>query len=131
MLSIHPQIMALHGNKPIRLLSHGNGGTRRNTVSNGNRDVGPPAGAAIAYWTRHKQREDLELDRPRHLRQQRLMRSTKTLPPTTTPVPTTTEAEPTTAWYDSWFIGEGQTSAPESFTDSILDYKYEYKIDDY
>uniref|UniRef100_A0A674A8H4 AE binding protein 1 n=1 Tax=Salmo trutta TaxID=8032 RepID=A0A674A8H4_SALTR len=57
--------------------------------------------------------------------------TTKTLPLTTTPVPTTTEAEPTTAWYDSWFIGEGQTSAPESFTDSILDYKYEYKIDDY
>ncbi|XP_071013113.1 inactive carboxypeptidase-like protein X2 [Oncorhynchus clarkii lewisi] len=126
------QIMALHGNKPIRLLSQGNGGTRQNTVSNGNRDVGHhDRGSAIDPNVRRKQKQKLEFDRRRRLRQQRLMRSTTTLPPTTTPVPTTIEAEPTTAWYDSWFIGEGQTSAPESFTDSILDYKYEYKIDDY
>jgi hypothetical protein len=121
--------MALHGNKPIRLLSHGNGGTRQNTVSNGNRH--PDRVSAIDPNVRRKQMQKLELDRRRRLRQQRLMRSTTTLPPTTTPVPTTIEAEPTTAWYDSWFIGEGQTSAPENFTDSILDYKYEYKIDDY
>uniref|UniRef100_A0A674A7Q6 AE binding protein 1 n=1 Tax=Salmo trutta TaxID=8032 RepID=A0A674A7Q6_SALTR len=126
------QIMALHGNKPIRLLSHGNGGTRRNTVSNSNRHVAHPDGVtAMSPELRREQKKKLRLDRLRRLRQQRPMRSTTTLPPTTTPVPTTTEAEPTTAWYDSWFIGEGQTSAPESFTDSILDYKYEYKIDDY
>lgn len=132
MISIHPQIMALHGNKPIRLLSHGNGGTRRNMVSNGNRHVAhPDRVTAMSPELRREQKKELRLDRPRRLRQQRPMRSTTTLPPTTTPVPMTTEAEPTTAWYDSWFIGEGQTSAPESFTDSILDYKYEYKIDDY
>lgn len=131
MISIHPQIMALHGNKPIRLLSHGNGGTIWHMVPNGNRNMEFHGHALMDSTTRDQRRKELGLDRPRHLRQQRLMRLTKTLPPTTTPVPTTTEAEPTTAWYDSWFIGEGQTSAPESFTDSILDYKYEYKIDDY
>ncbi|XP_041757383.1 adipocyte enhancer-binding protein 1, partial [Coregonus clupeaformis] len=126
------QIMALHGNKPIRLLSHGNGGTRLNTVSNGNRRVvHNNGGTAMDPEMRRMQQRKLRLARLHRLRQQKLMRSTTTLPPTTTPVPTTTEAEPTTAWYDSWFIGEGQTSAPEGFTDSILDYNYEYKINDY
>ncbi|XP_041755233.2 adipocyte enhancer-binding protein 1 [Coregonus clupeaformis] len=124
------QIMALHGNKPIRLLSHG--GTRRNTASNGNSRVLHNNGAAAIDPEKSRMRQQKQrLARLRRLRQQKLMRSTTTLPPTTTPVPTTTEAEPTTAWYDSWLIGEGQTSAPEGFTDSILDYNYEYKIDDY
>ncbi|XP_029619353.1 adipocyte enhancer-binding protein 1 isoform X2 [Salmo trutta] len=124
------QIMALHGNKPIRLLSHGNGGTRRNTASNGNSRVVHNNGAAANEpETSRMRQQKRRLGRLRRLRQQKLMRSTTTLPPTTTPVPTTTEAEPTTAWYDSWLIGEGQTSAPEGFTDSILDYNYE--IDDY
>ncbi|XP_052335070.1 inactive carboxypeptidase-like protein X2 isoform X1 [Oncorhynchus keta] len=124
------QIMALHGNKPIRLLSHGNGGTRRNTASNGNSRVVHNNGAAANEpETSRMRQQNRRLGRLRRLRQQKLMRSTTTLPPTTTPVPTTTEAEPTTAWYDSWLIGEGQTSAPEGFTDSILDYNYE--IDDY
>lgn len=130
MISIHPQIMALHGNKPIRLLSHGNGGTRRNTASNGNSRVVHNNGAAANEpETIRMRQQKRRLGRLRRLRQQKLMRLTTTLPPTTTPVPTTTEAEPTTAWYDSWLIGEGQTSAPEGFTDSILDYNYE--IDDY
>nr|XP_023834197.1 inactive carboxypeptidase-like protein X2 [Salvelinus alpinus] len=122
------QIMALHGNKPIRLLSHG--GTRRNTASNGNsRLVHNNGAAANEPETSRMRQQKRRLGRLRRLRQQKLMRSTTTLPPTTTPVPTTTKAEPTTAWYDSWLIGEGQTSAPEGFTDSILDYNYE--IDDY
>ncbi|XP_029572340.1 inactive carboxypeptidase-like protein X2 [Salmo trutta] len=63
------QIMALHGNKPIRLLSHGNGGTRRNTPSNGNSHVEYPSFALmIASETRHNRRQELGLDRPHHLR---------------------------------------------------------------
>uniref|UniRef100_A0A3B4XCK8 AE binding protein 1 n=1 Tax=Seriola lalandi dorsalis TaxID=1841481 RepID=A0A3B4XCK8_SERLL len=80
----------------------------------------------------------LRIARLRRLRQQRLMRlrSTTTLPPTTTTTTTTTTTIPTTpetttSWYDSWLIMEGQSSTPGGFTDSILDYNYEYKIDDY
>uniref|UniRef100_A0A665U621 Adipocyte enhancer-binding protein 1 n=1 Tax=Echeneis naucrates TaxID=173247 RepID=A0A665U621_ECHNA len=112
------QIMALNGNKPIRL-SYGNNRLHYPSDVNGNRHV--------------------VSTRLRRLRQQKLMRlrsstttttTTTTLPPTTTtPIPTTPET--TTSWYDSWVINEGQSSTPGGFTDSILDYNYEYKIDDY
>uniref|UniRef100_A0A671VN55 AE binding protein 1 n=1 Tax=Sparus aurata TaxID=8175 RepID=A0A671VN55_SPAAU len=77
-----------------------------------------------------ERRRRLRIARLRRLRQQRLLRlrTTTTLPPTTT-IPTTPET--TTSWYDSWVIGEGQSSTPGGFTDSFLDYNYEYKIDDY
>ncbi|XP_020488594.1 inactive carboxypeptidase-like protein X2 [Labrus bergylta] len=124
------QIMALHGSKPIRL-SYSNNKVQYPAVTNGNRRV---ANGNIAYsgnsrLSGERQRR-LKIARLRRLRQQRLMRlrSTTTLPPTTT-IPTTTET--TTSWYDSWVIGEGQSSTPGGFTDSILDYNYEYKIDDY
>uniref|UniRef100_A0A3P8SVL3 AE binding protein 1 n=1 Tax=Amphiprion percula TaxID=161767 RepID=A0A3P8SVL3_AMPPE len=73
----------------------------------------------------------MKIARIRRIRKQRLMRlrSTTMLPPTTTTIPTTPET--TTSWYDSWLVGEGQSSTPGGFTDSILDYNYEYKIDDY
>ncbi|CAJ1067981.1 inactive carboxypeptidase-like protein X2 [Xyrichtys novacula] len=125
------QIMALHGNKPIRLsysnrlqypaVTNGNSNRR---VSNGNNGY---SGSSRVSADRQRR---LRIARLRRLRQQRLMRlrSTTTLPPTTT-IPTTPET--TTSWYDSWIIGEGQSSTPGGFTDSILDYNYEYKIDDY
>uniref|UniRef100_A0A3Q3XD17 Uncharacterized protein n=1 Tax=Mola mola TaxID=94237 RepID=A0A3Q3XD17_MOLML len=83
----------------------------------------------------------LRIARLRLLRQQRLMKlrsmtttattttTTTTLPPTTTTIPTTPKS--TTPWYDSWLIETGQSSTPGGFTDSILDYNYDYKIDDY
>lgn len=52
------------------------------------------------------------------------LRSTSTTTTTTTTTPTTTPI-PTTWWYDSWAIGEGQSPTP------VLDYNYEYKLDDY
>ncbi|XP_067087211.1 inactive carboxypeptidase-like protein X2 [Osmerus mordax] len=116
------QIMALHGNKPIRLLSHGNSGAPRNTVVGGNRRNG---GFPIDPEMRRMRLRKLRLARLRRLRQERLMRATTTSPPTTTTVATTTES--TTAWYD--FPWDKSTS--EGFTDSILDYNYEIKVDDY
>ncbi|XP_056274709.1 adipocyte enhancer-binding protein 1 isoform X2 [Pseudoliparis swirei] len=119
------QIMALNGNKPIRL-SYRNNRARNPAVANGNRRVVGGNNSRVGT----EQQRRLKIARLRRLRRQRLLklRSTTTLPPTTT-IPTTPET--TTSWYDSWVIGEGQTSTPGGFTDSILDYNYEYKIDDY
>ncbi|XP_049906199.1 inactive carboxypeptidase-like protein X2 [Epinephelus moara] len=126
------QIMALHGNKPIRL-SYSNNRAQYPAAPNTNRRVissnnGYSSNSRISA---ERQRR-LRIARLRRLRQQRLLRmrsTTTTLPPTTTTIPTTPET--TTSWYDSWIIGEGQSSTPGGFTDSILDYNYEYKIDDY
>lgn len=122
--------MALHGNKPIRL-SYSNNRVQNPAVTNGNRRVvdsnnGYSENSRISAERRRR----LRIARLRRLRQQRLLRlrTTTTLPPTTT-IPTTPET--TTSWYDSWVIGEGQSSTPGGFTDSFLDYNYEYKIDDY
>ncbi|XP_054466244.1 inactive carboxypeptidase-like protein X2 [Anoplopoma fimbria] len=124
------QIMALHGNKPIRL-SYSNNRAQNPAVANGNRRVvnGNNGYSPDSRGGSERQRR-LRIARIRRLRQQRLLklRSTTTLLPTTI-IPTTPET--TTSWYDSWVIGEGQTSTPGGFTDSILDYNYEYKIDDY
>ncbi|XP_008300253.1 inactive carboxypeptidase-like protein X2 [Stegastes partitus] len=126
------QIMALHGNKPIRL-SYSNGRTQYSSVNNGHRNVvnGNNGYSPSSRLTERQRR--LRIARIRRLRQQRLLRlrstTTTTLPPTTTTIPTTPET--TTSWYDSWLVGEGQSSTPGGFTDSILDYNYEYKIDDY
>lgn len=124
--------MALHGNKPIRLVGHGNTRVQYPVVINSNRRVvnSNNGYSANSQVSSDRQRR-LRIARLRRLRQQRLMRlrSTTTLPPTTTTIPTTPET--TTSWYDSWTIGEGQSSTPGGFTDSILDYNYEYRIDDY
>ena len=127
--------MALRGNKPIRL-SYGNNREQYPAVVNGNRRVVSDNSNSNGYSqnsqiSAERQRR-IRIARLRRLRQQRLLRlrSTTTLPPTTTTtIPTTPET--TTSWYDSWVIGEGQSSTPGGFTDSILDYNYEYKIDDY
>ncbi|XP_070820725.1 inactive carboxypeptidase-like protein X2 isoform X2 [Chaetodon trifascialis] len=127
------QIMALHGNKPIRL-SYANTRSQYPAVVSSSRRV-VDSNNGYSGISAERQRR-LRIARIRRLRQQRLMRlrsttttTTTTLPPTTTTIPTTPEA--TTSWYDSWLIGEGQSSTPGGFTDSILDYNYEYKIDDY
>uniref|UniRef100_A0A665U6V3 Si:ch1073-459j12.1 n=1 Tax=Echeneis naucrates TaxID=173247 RepID=A0A665U6V3_ECHNA len=102
---------------------------------NGNNNNGYSSNSRVTT----EQQRRIKIARLRRLRQQKLMRlrsstttttTTTTLPPTTTtPIPTTPET--TTSWYDSWVINEGQSSTPGGFTDSILDYNYEYKIDDY
>lgn len=126
------QIMALHGNKPIRLIGNGNTRLQYPAVSNSNRRVvGVNNGYSHNSAVSQDQQRRLRIARLRRLRKLRLMRlrsKTTTLPPTTT-VPTTPET--TTSWYDSWAIVEGQSSTPGGFTDSILDYNYEFKIDDY
>lgn len=135
------QIMALHGNKPIRL-SYSNSRAQPPVVSNSNRRVvhGNGGYSPNSRISAERQRR-LRIARIRRLRQQRLLRlRSTTLPPPTTPPPTTTTLPPTTtipttpetttSWYDSW-LEEEQSSTPGGFTDSILDYNYEYKIDDY
>ncbi|XP_071338522.1 inactive carboxypeptidase-like protein X2 [Trachinotus anak] len=137
------QIMALHGNKPIRL-SYSNNRVHYPAVVNGNRRVvDNNNGYSQNSRLSPGQQRRIKIARLRRLRQQKLMRlrSTTMLPPTTTttttttppPPPTTipTTPETTTSWYDSLFIDEGQSSTPGGFTDSILDYNYEYKVDDY
>ncbi|XP_037537085.1 inactive carboxypeptidase-like protein X2 [Nematolebias whitei] len=124
------QIMALHGNKPIRL-SYSNSRTHNPSVVSSNTHVG---GGTSGFSTNSRlspeQRRRLRIMRIHRLRQQRLMRlrSTTTMTTTTTTTTTTTPTTtpiPTTWWYDSWAIGEGQSPTP------VLDYNYEYKIDDY
>lgn len=125
------QIMALNGNKPIRL-SYGNNKVQSPAVGSGNRRfVNSNNGVTANSGVITEQQKRLRIARIRRLRQQRLLklRPTTTLPPTTTTIPTTPET--TTFWYDSWTVGEGQSSTLGGFTDSILDYNYEYKIDDY
>ncbi|XP_051964213.1 inactive carboxypeptidase-like protein X2 isoform X2 [Xyrauchen texanus] len=124
------QIMALHGNRPIRLLSNGNRGGGQNypVISRNNQILeGVPSSARI--------------NRLRHLRQYRKrLLAPKTTPPTTTITTTTTTTttvlpttESTTPWYD-WPLEtlEENTTPPEEIevTDT-LDYNYSYKIDDY
>lgn len=132
--------MALHGNKPIRLISNGNRKPQYPVILNGNRHVVNANGGNLpnSRLSTEQQRR-LRIARIRRLRQQRLLSLRSTTPPTTTtttttPPPTTTvptTPDSTTSWYDSWIIDEGQSSTPGGFTDSILDYNYEYKIDAY
>ncbi|KAG7331973.1 hypothetical protein KOW79_003807 [Hemibagrus wyckioides] len=139
------EIMALHGNKPIRLLNPGKGshytfrGDRRinNRIPDGNG----------GYTDRTRLRR-LRLMRLRRLRQEKLqarMSTTTimatTMPPTTTattttPSPTTTNTvllgtDNFTLWYDSWLPVEENTTQPELEITDSLDYNYNYKIDDY
>lgn len=129
--------MALNGNKPIRL-TYSNTRVQYPAVANNGRRVvnGNNVLSPNSHISAERKRR-LRIARIRRLRQQRLLNlrsttttttTTTTLPPTTT-IPTTPKT--TTSWYYSWVIGEGQSSTPGGFTDSILDYNYEYKIDDY
>nr|XP_046242814.1 inactive carboxypeptidase-like protein X2 [Scatophagus argus]XP_046242815.1 inactive carboxypeptidase-like protein X2 [Scatophagus argus] len=134
------EIMALNGNKPIRLSYSNTRAQYPAVVNNGRRVVvGNNEYSPNSQLIAERRRRRLRIARLRRLRQQRLMMlrstttmtttTTTTLPPTTTTIPTTPES--TTSWYDSWLVGEGQSSTPGGFTDSILDFNYEYKIDDY
>lgn len=153
------EIMALHGNKPIRLLNPGRGsqytfrGDRKisNQIPNGN-----------GGDTDQARLRRLRLRRLRRLRQQRLLARMSTtpstmttlpttLPPTTTEPTTTTTAIPTTTtttiptttntvppgtenftlWYDSWLLEEENPTQPELEITDSLDYDYNFKIDDY
>lgn len=134
--------MALNGNKPIRLAYSNNKVHYPAGASNGRHVVGGNnVHSSNAHMSAERKRR-LRIARIRRLKQQRLMKlrstteaTTTTLPPTTTTLPPTTTIpttpELTTSWYDSWILGEGQSSTPGGFTDSILDYNYEYKVDDY
>uniref|UniRef100_A0A8C1PR34 Adipocyte enhancer-binding protein 1 n=1 Tax=Cyprinus carpio TaxID=7962 RepID=A0A8C1PR34_CYPCA len=137
------QIMALHGNRPIRLLSSGNRGSghrytySRNQIPNSKfNNQFPNSNGGDMSKARLRQ---LRIMRIRRLRQQRLLaRNTTTPPPTTTTTITTTvppTTESTTPWYGSWPLGEffeENTTSPEEteLTDS-LDYNYNYTTDDY
>ncbi|CAL8347076.1 unnamed protein product [Lota lota] len=114
------QIMALHGNKPIRLLSHG-GRTQQTRGGSGNRGVAVTRSSTtrnVAVDAQARLRK-LRLARLRRLRQEKMrLMTTTTLPPTTS---TAAPIESTTSWYNPWVIEEGQSSTGD----------YEYKIDDY
>ncbi|XP_017323547.1 inactive carboxypeptidase-like protein X2 isoform X1 [Ictalurus punctatus] len=145
------EIMALHGNKPIRLINPGKGsqytfrGDRRisNQIPNGN-----------GGHTDRARLRLLRLRKLRRLRQQRLLARMSTtpsvmttLPPTTaeptTTTTTTTTTSPTTTnsvppgteyftpWYDSWLPEEENSTQPEFEITDSLDYDYNFKIDDY
>lgn len=139
------EIMALHGNKPIRLLSPGRSsphtfrGDRRitNQIPNGNDE-----------YTERARLRRLRLRRLRRLRQQRLLGRMLTTPiattlpptttePTTTPSPTTTYTVPpgtenfTTWYYDSWLPEEENVTQPELEITDSLDYDYNFKVDNY
>ncbi|XP_076859344.1 uncharacterized protein aebp1b [Brachyhypopomus gauderio] len=132
------EIMALHGNKPIRLLSTGG---RSRYVSHGNSGRYSISNQIPANNGKLTKRGRLQrLRRLRRLRQQRLLAAmtTTTLPPTTTmPTTTTTTTAPTTtettmSWYDSWMftdIPEENVTQPETELTDSLDYIYNYNID--
>lgn len=129
--------MALHGNKPIRL-SYTTRAQQPPTGGGGRRVVNSSgAHSPTSHSAGEKRRLRLRLARLRRLRQERLNRLrslTTTIATTTTSLPTTTAPstpETTTSWYDSWVTMEGQSSTPGGFTDSMVDYNYEYKIDNY
>ncbi|MEQ2187618.1 hypothetical protein GOODEAATRI_006558, partial [Goodea atripinnis] len=118
------QIMALHGNKPIRL-SYGNsrphnpsGRINHRGVTDGNNRFSSNSGLSP-----EQKRRRFRIARLRRIQQQKSLTLRSTTLATTTTTTTTTTAAPTTSWYDSWPIGEG-----ESFTPGL---DYNYKIDDY
>ncbi|XP_027024059.2 inactive carboxypeptidase-like protein X2 [Tachysurus fulvidraco] len=137
------EIMALHGNKPIRLLNPGKGS--QYTFRGDRRISNQIPKGEVGYNDRNRLRRQ-RLMKIRQLRQERLLARmstttimTTTLPPTTTE-PTTTPSPTTTntvylgsenfTWYDSWLPEENSTQPELEITDS-LDYNYNYKIDDY
>ncbi|XP_076127254.1 inactive carboxypeptidase-like protein X2 [Alosa pseudoharengus] len=120
------QIMALHGNKPIRVLSNGNqqgyGGSRQGY---GARVTGSENNGASDNIRNNRLRRFRRL---RFLRQQRLLalKSTMapTMAPTTTTTTTTTTEPPTTPWVYSWL----EDTQP---TDYNVGLDYNYNVDDY
>lgn len=136
------QIMALHGNKPIRLLNRGNSGSGQRYTHSTNQNQNSKFSNQIPNGNsgdmNRAQLRRLRLMRLRRLRQQRLLASKTTMLPTTTTTITTTvppTTESSTPWNDPWPIGETSeenTTLPEEIdlTDA-LEYNYNYKINDY
>lgn len=123
------QIMALNGNKPIRLLNSGSRNGVRHFSHNSNHIPVSNSGDMSRARLRR-----LRLMRIRRLRHQRLL--AKKMTPTTTTVTTTslpTTAETTTVWYDSLpeIFEENTTPHEEIELTDTLDYNYNYKINDY
>ncbi|KAM4527887.1 adipocyte enhancer-binding protein 1 [Odontesthes bonariensis] len=132
------RIMALNGNRPIRLVTRSNAvkTTPASTVAAPSLAVGVETHANSQNAERLRR---LRLMRLRRLRQQRLQaRLRTTTPATTTTTATTTTAPPepdrTTSWYDSWFPVDSWST--ENPFDSIIfdsaptqDYPFEFTID--
>lgn len=131
--------MALNGNKPIRL-SYTTRAQKPEPDTNGRRVINNNSGDFRNHHISAEKKRRLKIARLRRLRQEKLLklRSTMTTIPTTiittTLIPTTTipsTPETTTFWYDTWVTLEGQSSTPGDLTDSIVDYNYDDKIDNY
>ncbi|XP_036382997.1 adipocyte enhancer-binding protein 1-like [Megalops cyprinoides] len=102
------EIMALNGNKPIRLLRLRLRRLRQQRLRASLTTTVPPTTVPPTTTT-----------------------TTTTLPPTTT---TELLTEGTTSWYDSWVYEENPTAttlAQPVYTEATPDYSFEYKIDDY
>lgn len=135
------QIMALNGNRPIRLVPKSSGVIRTTAASTvaAVRGTAPSSSAQNADRLRR-----LRLMRLRRLRLHRLRANQSTAPVTTTTVmtttttattTTTTKPETTTSWYDSWFPVDSWST--ENPFDSVVfgsaptqNYPFEYKIDE-
>lgn len=135
------QIMALHGKRPIRLITKANvvkTTAASSTVAAPSIDAEPENPANTHDIARRRR---LRLMRIRRLRLQKLQASLRTTPATTMTTTTTTasttlppETKRTTSWYDSWFpVDEWSTENP---FDSVVfdsvptqDYPFEYTID--
>ncbi|XP_072228053.1 adipocyte enhancer-binding protein 1 [Leuresthes tenuis] len=130
------RIMALNGNRPIRLV------TRSNAVKTtpASTAAAPSFGVRVEARASSQNAERLRrlrLMRLRRLRQQRLQARLRTTPTTTTTTTTTTpppEPDRTTSWYDSWFPVDSWST--ENPFDSIIfdsaptqDYPFEFTID--
>lgn len=139
------EIMALRGNKPIRLLNTGGGG--QNTFR-GDRRISNQIPNGNGESTDRTRLRRVRLMRLRRLRQQRLlarMSTTQSVPttmtpttaePTTTPTPTTANTvslgtETFTVWYESWLPEEENSNQPELEITDSLDYNFNYNVDDY
>ncbi|XP_068609461.1 adipocyte enhancer-binding protein 1 [Brachionichthys hirsutus] len=132
------QIMALGGNRPVRLVPKAN--VERTTPASTVEAATTVDGHAVAQKAERLRR--LRVLRLRRLRLQRLRGSLGSAPATTTTTTTTTTAAPattrqteqTTSWYDSWFPVDAWST--ENPFDSILfdgeptqDYPFQYTID--
>lgn len=129
--------MALNGNKPIRLSYTTTRAQKPEPDNNGRRMINSNSGYFTNPHISAEKKRRLKIARLRRLRQEKLLKLRSTIPTTTittTLIPTTTfpsTPETTTFLYDTWMTLEGQSSTPNDLTDSILDYNYDDKIDNY
>lgn len=129
------QIMALNGNRPIRLV------TKNVVKATPSSTTAAPSAATEMDEHAKAQRAErlrrLRIMRLRRLRQQRLRGGLSTTQATTTATTTTTtapETESTTSWFDSWFpVDNWSTENPFGSVNfdsgPTQDYPFEYTID--